>query len=142
MIKKRFLFSIMLLGGSFAISIVNAKPINARDSHESTQGKNQQNTQNNPSLDTHEEYISQPIVKKISFTGNTIFSSEVLLKAIPLKIQDVANANIIMDSMVKIAQIYKTKNIKVTITPVLEKIAISSTQIQFDIHEQLTGNAN
>ncbi|CAI3954554.1 Outer membrane protein assembly factor BamA (BamA) (PDB:5EKQ) [Commensalibacter communis] len=132
----------MLLGGSFVTFIVNAKPINTHDSHESTQGKNQQNTKKNPSPDTQEEYISQPIIKKISFTGNTFFSSEALLKAIPLKVQDVANANIIMDSMVKIAQIYKTKNIKVTITPVLEKTDINSRQIQFDIHEQPASNAN
>ncbi|MDI2112021.1 POTRA domain-containing protein [Commensalibacter nepenthis] len=110
--------------------------MNTHSVSEISQGKTQQNTQENPASDTQEEYVSQATIKKISFTGNTAFTSQALQKVIPLKVGNVANAEIITNSMVKIAQLYKTKNIKITITPILEKKALNSTQIQFDIHEQ------
>ncbi|WP_282023358.1 POTRA domain-containing protein [Commensalibacter papalotli (ex Botero et al. 2024)] len=90
---------------------------------------------NNPSSDTQDGAISLPKIDQISFSGNTIILSQILQKAIPLKKNDIANQYVIMDSMVKIAQLYKEKNIRVTITPVLEKTSINSRNIQFEIHE-------
>lgn len=85
--------------------------------------------------DTQSEQVSLPQINQIRFSGNTKISSETLAKNIPLKVKDIANEHIIMDSMVKIAQLYKAKNIKVTITPIIEKASIHSRNIQFDIHE-------
>lgn len=130
--KKYYLLTILFLGTFYTPFCVKAKPI---ASH-STSSDAALDTDKNSSSDTQDEHISLPKIHQIRFSGNTIISSEALQKAIPLRVNDIANQYVIMDSMVKIAQLYKSKNMKVTITPILEKISINSRNIQFEIHEQ------
>lgn len=87
------------------------------------------------SSEIQDKPASFPKINHVRFSGNTTISSNILAENIPLKSNDIVNEHVIMDSMVKIAQLYKAKNIKVTIAPVIEKVAINSRDIQFDIHE-------
>ncbi|MDI2091746.1 POTRA domain-containing protein [Commensalibacter oyaizuii] len=77
-----------------------------------------------------------PVIDHIFFTGNTVFLEQKLKQAIPLQTNNLAEASLIMSSMVRIAELYKGKNIKVTITPVLKKTIYNHVDLNFDIHEQ------
>ncbi|CAI3930946.1 Outer membrane protein assembly factor BamA (BamA) (PDB:5EKQ) [Commensalibacter papalotli (ex Botero et al. 2024)] len=128
--KKYYLLTILLFSTLSVPVCAKAKPKTS-----TTTSNTALDINNNPSSDTQDGAISLPKIDQISFSGNTIILSQILQKAIPLKKNDIANQYVIMDSMVKIAQLYKEKNIRVTITPVLEKTSINSRNIQFEIHE-------
>lgn len=134
--KKYYLLTILLLSGMMAHLQVDAK---SAGSYTVSKGDNLtvQQAQNNreTSSDTQDQPAPRPKIGQILFSGNAQISSDELQKVIPLKKQQIANENTIMDSMVKIAQLYKTKNIKVTITPVLENTQVHTINIRFDIHE-------
>lgn len=134
--KNYYLFAMLLLGGMITHSQVNAKPVSSHAISKSVNTSQKQSQTNSATEDTaQDEPVSRPQIGQILFSGNTKIPSSELQKAIPLKEKDIANENIIMDSMVKIAQLYKMKNIKVTISPILEKISPNLTNIHFDIHE-------
>lgn len=136
--KKYCLLTMFLLGGIITHQHVYAKSTSA---HVISQPANipqkqpQTNSDSASDAQDQDEPASRPQVGRILFSGNTKISSSELQKTIPLKSKDIANETIIMDSMVKIAQLYKVKNIKVTISPVLEKVSSNLTNIHFDIHE-------
>lgn len=136
MSKKYYLLTMILVGGMIAYSHVDAKSTNSHVISKSANAPQKQpSTNNDGETNTQDEPVSRPQISRILFTGNTKISSDVLQKAIPLKVQQIADENVIMNSMVKIAQLYKAKNIKVTITPVLEKTQTHTINIRFDVHE-------
>lgn len=131
--KKYYLLFVWFLLGSFAMpAYLQAKPTASQTAVQNNQSDS--NDSSTPS-DTSNDSIVFPKVNKIQFAGNTSIPSEILQKAISLKVNDIANQVRIMDSMIKIAQIYKEKNIKITIDPILEKNTINSRNIIFKIHE-------
>lgn len=133
--KKYYLLTMLLLGGVGVACHENVKAAESQASDASGTVKNHKDTNVLPASNAQDDSASFPTISRIDFSGNQTISSEILRQAIPLQVQNVANEHIIMDSMVKIAQLYKVKNIKVTITPILEKSSINSRNIQFDIHE-------
>lgn len=134
--KRSCLFIPLLLSTWIVPSSLYAKKPAA--SHPASPEKTTADQSSKTQPNTQDESISLPKINQIRFSGNTKISSETLAKNIPLKANDIANEHIIMDSMIKIAQLYKEQNIKITITPVIEKTTINSRNIEFDIHEMPT----
>lgn len=134
--KKYSLLTMLLFGGWVVTWQVDAKSTSSYTASKNANVSKQQLQNNNGTVfDIKDQSTSRPQINKIFFSGNTKISSEELKKAIPLNTKDMANENVIMASMIKIAQLYKAKNIKVTITPLIEKTGLNSTNIHFDIHE-------
>lgn len=134
--KKYYLLTMLLFSGLVANVQVNAKSTNSHTVSQNTNASKQPaQASAKEAVDSQNQPALRPQVGKILFSGNTKISSAELKNAIPLNTQDMANENVIMASMLKIAQLYKAKNIKVTITPLIEKTGLNSTNIHFDIHE-------